>query len=122
MFLRCCLMHITIIITRHILYLVYLCSCLGLGLFMSYLCDLFFIFILILMVINNIISLKRTHLFFAHFFLLFPTTFYMITWMKKVNNFQIAKFSLRVLLNICLIFCKFQPDIAFKIVAYKKSL
>ena len=42
--LRCCLIYITIIILRHILYLVYLCPCLGLNQFMSYLCDSFFFF------------------------------------------------------------------------------
>ena len=36
MLLRCCLIHIIIIILRHILYLVNLCLCLGLGPFMSY--------------------------------------------------------------------------------------
>ena len=45
----------------HILYLVYLCPCLGL--FMSYLCDLFFIFIFIV----NHITFKQTYLFFVHF-------------------------------------------------------
>ena len=30
------------------------------------------------------------------------------------------KFSLRVLLSICLIFCQFQPGVAYKKVAYKK--
>ena len=47
-------------------YLVYLGSCLSLGLFMSYLCDLFFIFSLTFIVINSITSLKQTHLFFAN--------------------------------------------------------
>ena len=41
--------------------------------------------------------------------------------MKIMNNFQIAKFRLRVLLDICLIFCQFQPGVAYKIVAYKKA-
>ena len=41
MLLRCCLIYISIIILRHFLYLLYLCPCLELGLFMSYLCDLF---------------------------------------------------------------------------------
>ena len=51
--LRCCLnTYLTIILLRHIFYLVYLCPCLGLGLFMSYLCDLFFIFRLIFIGIN----------------------------------------------------------------------
>ena len=38
MLLRCCLLHITIIILRHILYFVYLCPRFGLALFMPYLC------------------------------------------------------------------------------------
>ena len=41
MLFRCCWIHITIIILKHILHLVCLCPCLGLRLFMSYLCDLF---------------------------------------------------------------------------------
>ena len=39
---------------RDILYLVYLCLCLGLGLFMSHLCDLCFIFSFIFIIINHI--------------------------------------------------------------------
>ena len=66
MFLRCCLIPITIIIL-YILYLVNLCLFLDLGPFMSYLCDLFFMFSLNLIIINHLISLKQTHLFFAHF-------------------------------------------------------
>ena len=60
---RCCLLHMSIIIYRSILYLLYsyLCPCLNLNLFMSCLCDLFFIFIII-----NIISLNHTHLFLEH--------------------------------------------------------
>ena len=50
--LRCCLIHITIIILRIILYLAYFCPCLGLGLFMSYLHDLCFIFSFIFIAIN----------------------------------------------------------------------
>ena len=38
----------------------------------------------------------------------------------KVNNFR--KFSLRVLLSFCLIFCQFQPGVAYKSVAYKKRV
>ena len=45
----------------------------------------------------------------------------MITWMKNVNNFQKAKFSLRVLFRICLILCQFQPGVAYKSAAYKKK-
>ena len=54
--LRCCLIHISIIILRHFLYLLYLCPCLEIGRLKWYLCDLFFIFILIFIVVNHIIS------------------------------------------------------------------
>ena len=66
---RCCLIHIeiTIIILVHNLCLVYLCPCLGLGQFMPYLCDIFFIFSLIFIVIIYISSLKQTQLFFVLF-------------------------------------------------------
>ena len=60
-------MHITIITERHILYLVYLCPCLSLGLFMSYLCHLFFILRLIFIVTDYITPFKQTYLFFIHF-------------------------------------------------------
>ena len=43
-----------------------MCPFLGLGIFSSYLCDLYFIFSLIFMIINHITSLKWTHLFFVH--------------------------------------------------------
>ena len=45
----------------------------------------------------------------------------MITWMKNVNNFQKVKFSLRVSFSICLILCQFQPGVAYKSAAYKKT-
>ena len=64
MLLRCYLIHINIIILRHILYFVYFCPCLGL--FMLYLCDLLFLFNLNFIVINHITSHKQTHLFFVH--------------------------------------------------------
>ena len=67
MLLRCCLIHTTIIMLSHILYLVYLYLCLDLGLFMSYLCDLFYIFSLVFIVINHVTSFKQTYLFFVHF-------------------------------------------------------
>ena len=79
--LSCCLTHIGIIILRHFLYLLYLCSCLDIGLFMSYLCNLFFIFIFIL----------QTSFFFCLFFRICTIIFWMITWMKNVNNFQMPK-------------------------------
>ena len=52
---------------RHISYLVYFGPCLGLGLFMSHIGDLFFIFSLIFIAINSITLLKQKHSFYAHF-------------------------------------------------------
>ena len=62
MLLRCCLIHISSIILRHFLYL------LGLGLFMSFLCGLFFIFVFIFIMINCIFSSIQKHLLFCLFF------------------------------------------------------
>ena len=51
----------------YVLYLVYLYPRLGLDLFMSYLCNLFFIFSLIFIFINDITLYKKTHLLYVHF-------------------------------------------------------
>ena len=75
-----------------VLYLLYLFRLLmsHLGLFMSFLCDLFFVFSLIFIVINHITSFKQTSLFFVYF-LKYLQLFWIITWMKNANNFQIVK-------------------------------
>ena len=66
--LRWWLIHITNIILRYISYLVYFYLCQGVGLFMSYLCDLLFIFSLIFIFINHITSIKTdAFVFFLHF-------------------------------------------------------
>ena len=41
--------------------------------------------------------------------------------MKKANNFQTAKVQAQVLLSFCLIFCQFQPGVAYKSAVYKKA-
>ena len=67
------------------------CPCLGLGLFMSYLWNPFFIFIFISTMINTrIILWKQTHSFFCCF-LNMSCYFWMITRLKNMNNFQISK-------------------------------
>ena len=73
--IRCWLIHITIIILEHFLYLFYLDPCLDLRLFRPYLCYLFFIFIFIVIIINRIIWLKQTQMFFCLFFRIFPFIF-----------------------------------------------
>ena len=71
--LKCCLIHITIIILRYILYLVYLCP--ALGLFLSHLYNIFFIFSLIFIVINLYNVIKRDALAFCTFFKIPPFIF-----------------------------------------------
>ena len=61
------LVYTTMIILRHILYLVYLGPYLAIGLFLSCLYDVFLIFSPILIVVNHITSLNYTGLFFVHF-------------------------------------------------------
>ena len=80
MLLRSCLIHMSIIILRHVLYWLYLHPCLELGPFMLY-CDLLFFFIFIFIMINLIVSWILVLLLYY---------FWMITWMKNVNNFQKA--------------------------------
>ena len=75
----------------NVAYLVYLCPFLARGLFMSYLCDLFFIFSFIFIFINYITSFKHIYLFLYIFQNIFYY-FWMIMWTKKANNFEIVKF------------------------------
>ena len=81
----------------------YLSLCLLLGLYMSNLCDL---------------------LCHCHFYFHYITIKHIISLIQ--NNFCFGhtcqKFSLRVLLSFCLIFCQFQPGVAYKSIAYKKGV
>ena len=43
-------------------------------------------------------------------------------WMKNVNNFQIAKLQSQRVASHFLDFCQFQPGVAYKSVAYKKTV
>ena len=122
MLLRRCLINISIIIPRHFLYLLYLCPCLDLGLFMSYLCDLFFIFTFIFIMINRIISWIQIQFSFC-LFLRICCSHIIFGWQggwRVWIIFKYQKLSLRVLFSICLIFCQFEHDVAYKSVAYKK--
>ena len=96
------------------LLLVYLYPCLVLGLFMSYLWALFFIFFLIINVQN------RHTCFITHS--LEYAVFWMITCMKKANNFQIAKVEPMVLLNFYLFFCRIQLGTVYKCCLQKKRV
>ena len=63
-----------------------MCPYLDLGLFMSYLCDLFFIFIFIMINFMNTNALALLLIFQN-----MSICFWITTWMKNVNNFQNAK-------------------------------
>ena len=52
----------------YFIFTIFVCPCLGLDLFMSYLFDLFFIFSLIFIVINDITSFKQTYLNISYHF------------------------------------------------------
>ena len=74
---------------------------------MSYLCELFFIFSLTFIAINQTTLSKQPHLLLVHlleYFLLF-----------------LDENSLKVLHSFCLIFGQFQPGVAYESVAYKKA-
>ena len=88
MLLRCCLIHLSITILRDFLYLLYLYLFIDLSLYMSYLWALFFILIFIFIMINR---MNTDILVLLLIFQNLSCYFWMITSMKKVNNFQIAK-------------------------------
>ena len=80
-----------------------------------------FIFIFIFITINLIISWIQTHLLFWLFLRICPLV---IGWWRRWEMWiilKLLKFSLRVLLSIWFIFRQFQPDVAYKRVAYKKA-
>ena len=63
--------------------------CLDLGLYMSYLCDLFFLFIFIFILINR--ANTGTVVLLIFFFQNISCFFWMTRWMKNVNSFLVAK-------------------------------
>ena len=95
--------------------LVYLCLCLLLGLFISYLCDSFSIIIFIFIMINNIISSKHKQLLFWTVYFLLVKNFFQVKSFCQV-------FALRCCFSFCLIYCQFQPAVAYESVTYKKSV
>ena len=122
MLLWCCLIHISIIIVRQVICLLYLCPCLDLGLFMSYLCDIFFISIFIFIMINRIISLIQTHLFFCSFFRMCPIIFGWYRGWRIWINFKLQNVGLTVLLSICffIFFPNFSLALLIKVLLIKQ--
>ena len=97
MLLKCCLLHIDMILPWHLLDLVYLCLSLHQGLFISCGCDNFFFIIFIFIIIDhNLITTDM--IIFLH--ILFSSS---------------QKFSVIVLLKFCLIFCHFQLGVPYKV-------
>ena len=94
---------------RYFLYLLYLYKCLDPGLFMSNLCDLFFILIFVFIMINHIILRIQTSLFFC----MFLENVLLISG-KECEQFLNSRSSAS---GSCLTF-----GIAYKSIAYKKSI
>ena len=88
MLIRCCLIDKNIIILIDFLYLLYLCSRPDLGLFMRCLCDLFFIFIFISIMISR---MNTDSLVLLLIFENMPYYFCMRRWMKNVIDFPLAE-------------------------------
>ena len=84
---------------------------------MSYLCDLFLIFSLIFIVINQITSFKKMNLFFVHY-LEYPLLFVFDNVDEESECRSLAS-------GCCLVFFyffyQFQTGVAYKSVAYKKA-
>ena len=88
---------------------------------MSYLCDLFFIFSLIFIVINHIKSFKQTNLFFIHFleYLLLSLVDYVD---EESENFSNSKSSASVCcLAFALFFAHFSLMLHIKVWLIKKE-
>ena len=104
MLLRYCLIHIIIMILRHFLYLLCLFPCLDIRLFMSYLCDLFFIFIFIF-IKWLIIWSHEYRLLFCLFFRVRPIIFgWKCRWRMWIAfAWFFANFRLALLVKVLLI-------------------
>ena len=99
MLLRCSLSHRDIVLPRQATFSIFVSMSASWTIyvfFMYSICHYHFHFI----TINRTTSLIQTNLLFGHL---------------------CQKFSLMVLLSFCLIFCKFQPSVAYKSVSYKKA-
>ena len=83
---------------------------------MLYLCDLFFIFILIFIMINRKISWKQIYLFFCLFFRICLIIFRWRMWIYL----EYQKFSLRMMLSICLFFTTFRLTLLIKVFLIKR--
>ena len=105
MLLTCYLSHRGIVSPRHDIFCIFVSTSMPWSIYVLFMqlfySILLFIIIFIFIIVNYIISLTQKSLFFGH---------------------ACQKVSLRALLSFCLFFCKFQPGVAYKSVAYKKSV
>ena len=110
MLLKCCLIHITIILLRHILYFVFLSMSRLMPVYVVY-CDLLFIFNIIFIAITHITLLKETHLFFFVHFLEYLLSFLDDKKDQESKTFSNSESSVAgcCLAFACLIFYQYQP-------------
>ena len=88
---------------------------------MSYVCDLFFNFSLVFVVINHKTSFKLTYLF-LHIFQNISYYFWMMMWMKKATNFEIVKVQAEDVAQLLLdLFVNFSLLLLIKVVLIKKA-
>ena len=117
---KCCLIHTYK--HNHTETILTFSICLDLGLFMSCLCDLFFIFIIIFTMIKYIIY---THIFFFFFYNM-SYYFWMITWMKNVNNSKSSTseccLATECCLALALFFGTFNLALLIKVLLMKTSV
>ena len=112
MLLSCCLIYVSIIIVRQFLNLLYLCLWLDLGLFISYLCDVFFIFVFIFINIYCIISWIQSYLLFCLFFRICPIIYRWRIWIISVSGCCLA---------FALLFTNFSLVLLVKVLPIKKA-
>ena len=86
---------------------------------MSYLCDLFFIFTLIFIIINHIIS---RHTCFLHILQIILNQFWIKKWRKEVNDFEIAKVQPQSVIQLSLHYLLISATLHVKVLLIQKSV
>ena len=86
---------------------------------MSYLCDLFFIFTLIFIIINHIIS---RHTCFLHILQIILNQFWIKKWRKEVNDFEMAKVQPQGVIQLSLHYLLISATLLVKVLLIQKSV
>ena len=101
MLLKCYLLHIGIILARHVVFSIFVSMSTSRSVYVVFMWSIFHYLFFIFITINHIISLKQINLFFGHF---------------------CQKYNLRVLISFCLLFSNFSLLLFTKVLIIKKSV